>query len=93
MNFAQHAVPVLSRLARAKQAVSPYNGAGAYQNTFPVVGAGQPFWYRRRFVHLMQMEPPDNLLDQVTDLWQYVACRWLTLRAPVDDSRRTRWPL
>jgi hypothetical protein len=47
----------------------------------------------RAALNELELNRPEAVLAAVPSLWRYCAGEWLTLRTPVADSNRSRWPL
>ena len=50
------------------------------------------FQLRREVLADWSLQEPEVALQRRQDLWTY-ATRWLSLRSPNNDERRTRWPV
>lgn len=51
------------------------------------------FEFTRQGLREFDLSSPEEVFDQVGALWAYATGRWLSLRVPLEDSTRTRWPV
>ena len=51
------------------------------------------FQFRREALADFQTKSVDEVIASVQDLWHYGTVKWLSLRVPIGDQRRRRWPL
>jgi hypothetical protein len=51
------------------------------------------FQLRRPYLRQMKVDSPEDLTQQVGNLWHYLTGGWLTIREIGEDSHRTRWAI
>lgn len=74
------------------------HGVSWLPDLWGVDGRDKPVWrlefqFRRKVLVEFHLRSVDETLASLQDLWRYAANDWLTLRMPMTNQQRTRWPV